>query len=173
MGSAEHVVLIGMMGSGKTTVGKLVAGRLGRPFRDSDDDIEAQTGRTVREIFERDGEAAFRVLESQVLADALASPAPLVIAAAGGVVLRPDNRRRLRDRAFTVWLRADPAVLATRVEAGDHRPLLADDPARVLQNLAEQRRPLYQEAADAVVDIDLLAPDEVADKVVAAMGGAP
>jgi len=157
------------MGSGKTTVGQIVAERLGRQVRDSDEDIEAQTGRTVREIFEHDGEAAFRALESQVLADALASTVPLVIAAAGGVVLLPENRTRLRDGAFTVWLRADPAVLVDRVGTGDHRPLLADDPARVLQNLSQQRRPLYQEAADAVVDIGMLTPEEVAEKVLAAM----
>ena len=157
-----------MMGSGKTTVGRIVADRLDRPFRDSDDDIETTTGRTVREIFETDGEAAFRVLESRVLADALSSPTPLVVAAAGGVVLLPENRHRLRDGAFTVWLRADPSILVDRVETGDHRPLLEDDPARVLRTLSEQRRPLYQEAADHVVDVEGLTPDEVADKVLAA-----
>ncbi|MGH2685970.1 MAG: shikimate kinase, partial [Actinomycetota bacterium] len=120
------------------------------------------------EIFEADGEAAFRVLESQVLADALASAAALVIAAAGGVVLLPENRRRLRDGAFTVWLRADPAILVERVETGNHRPLLGDDPARVLQNLSEQRRHLYAEAADHIIDVDGLTPVEVADKVLAA-----
>jgi len=172
-GVADHLVLIGMMGSGKTTVGKVLANRLDRPFRDSDDDIEAQTGRTVREIFEEDGEAAFRVLESQVLSDALASTAPLVIAAAGGVVLDPNNRRRLREGAFVVWLDADPNVLVIRVEEGDHRPLLTDDPDRVLRSLAEQRRPLYRETADAVLDIGMMAPDEVAERVLAAMPRPP
>jgi shikimate kinase len=168
--SAEHLVLIGMMGSGKSTVGRIVAARLGRPLRDSDDDIELSTGRTVREIFETDGEDVFRTLESQVLADALSSPTPLVIAAAGGVVLREENRVRLRDHACTVWLRAEPQVLAERVEPGDHRPLLADDPAGVLRKLSEERRHLYEEAADHVVDIDGLDPDAVAERVLAAYG---
>jgi shikimate kinase len=160
-----------MMGAGKSTVGRIVAARLGRPLRDSDDDIEAQTGRTVREIFETDGEAAFRAMEARALADALASSTPLVIAAAGGVVLRSENRARLRDHAFTVWLRADPSILVERVETGDHRPLLADDPASVLRRLADERRPLYEEAADHIVDVDGLTPDEVAGKVLAAVPG--
>ena len=82
-----HLVLVGMMGTGKTTVGTVLAQRLGRPLIDSDAEVEARTGRTVREIFETDGEAAYRALETEALVDALASPVPAVIAAAGGVVL--------------------------------------------------------------------------------------
>src|SRR3954469_21600548 len=100
-----------MMGSGKTTLGQALAARLGRPFLDSDEQVEAATGRTVREIFEVDGEAAYRVLESKVLCEALASGPPAVIAAAGGTVLSADNRAAMRASAEVVWLRADPAVL--------------------------------------------------------------
>ena len=112
-------MLVGMMGSGKTTVGRLVAQRLGRRFVDSDEQVEARAGRTVREIFEAEGEAAFRALEAGALAEALAAPEPAVVAAAGGVVLDPGNRRALREAATVVWLRAGPGVLASR--AGSRR----------------------------------------------------
>nr|MBA3303085.1 bifunctional shikimate kinase/3-dehydroquinate synthase [Acidimicrobiia bacterium] len=136
-----HLVLVGMMGSGKTSVGELVAERLGRKLVDSDAVIEARTGRTVREIFEADGEAAFRTLESEALAEALASPQPAVVAAAGGVVLDEANRELLRSGGGrrVVWLDADPSVLAARVEKGDHRPLLGDDPEAAMVRLADGR----------------------------------
>ena len=153
------------MGTGKTTVGRIVAERLGRPFVDSDEQVEARTGRTVREIFEADGEPTFRAEESAALAEALAAGEPTVVAAAGGVVLDPENRRRLREAGVVVWLRAAPDVLAGRVDGGSHRPLLADDPAGVLTRLADERAPLYKDVADAVVDVDGLTPAEVADRV--------
>jgi shikimate kinase len=162
----DHVVLVGMMGTGKTTVGRLVAERLGRPFVDSDEQVEVRTGRTVREIFESDGEAAFRREESEALAEALEAGEPAVVAAAGGVVLDPENRRRLRDAGLVVWLRADPALLVGRVGSATHRPLLADDPAGVLRRLAEERAPLYTEVSDEVIDVDHLGPDDVAQRIV-------
>jgi shikimate kinase len=164
----RHLVLVGMMGSGKTTVGRIVAERLGRAFFDSDEVIEARTGRTVREIFASEGEAAFRRLETQVLAEALARPEPSVIAAAGGTVLAAENRRAMRDGAQrVVWLRADPAALATRVAGGAHRPLLDDDPAGTLARLEAEREPLYGEVADAVIDTVDLRPNDVAERVLA------
>lgn len=167
----RHVVLIGMMGTGKTTVGRLLAERLGRPLVDSDAMIERQTGRTVREIFEADGEPAFRVLETAALVEALAVPTPLVIAAAGGVVLSAENRAALRAAdAVVVWLRAEPAVLAGRVGAADHRPLLDRDAELSLRRLLEARAPLYAEVADVVVDASLL-PATVVEAVVGAAGG--
>ncbi len=165
---AGHLVLVGMMGSGKTTVGTRLADRLGWPFIDSDAAVEARTGRTVREIFEAEGEAAYRGLESEVLTDALAREKPAVIAAAGGAVLDPTNRVRIRAGGLVVWLRADPAVLAGRVAGADHRPLLADDPAGVLARLAEARRALYGEVADVVVEVGGRSIDEVVDEVLAA-----
>jgi 5-deoxy-5-amino-3-dehydroquinate synthase len=164
---APHLVLVGMMGAGKTTVGRRVAALLGRPLLDSDQMIESRTGRTVREIFEADGEAAFRVLETAALVDALAEPEPLVIAAAGGVLLREENREALqRSFAKVVWLRADPAVLAQRATRGQHRPLLDDDPLAAMQRLLPEREPLYRAAADLVVDTDRLDPDTVAGRIV-------
>ena len=153
--TARHIVLVGMMGSGKTTVGRMLAARLSRPLLDSDEIIEQREGRTVRDIFSHDGEEAFRTIESEVLKESLASPGPSVIAAAGGVVLRPENRRALKESgARVVWLRADPAILAIRVKGGPHRPLLDDDPAGTLLRMYEQREPLYREVADAIVTVD-------------------
>ncbi len=147
-----HVVLVGMMGVGKSTVGRRLAAELGRPFSDSDLEIEARTGRTVREIFELDGEPAFRRLEAQVLADALASPEPTVVAAAGGVVLDPENRRRMTDAGTVVWLRAPVAVLVDRVAAGVHRPAVETDPEGTLSTMERDREELYAEVADVTLD---------------------
>jgi shikimate kinase len=163
-----HLVLVGMMGSGKTTVGRLLASRLDRPFFDSDQMVETRTGRTVREIFETDGEAAYRPLEADALLDALQSTDPAVIAAAGGVVLAPRNRDALREHASLVaWLRADPSLLVDRALRGDHRPLLDGDAATTLTRLYEERIPLYAEVADVVVNVDGLTPAQVADAVMA------
>ena len=159
--SNEHVVLVGLMGSGKTTVGRQVARRLDRPFIDSDAEVEAATGKTVREIFEDVGEAAFRRVETDVLVRALDSRPPAVIAAAGGVVLDPTNRRLLRERATVVWLRGRPETLARRVTRGAHRPLLDGDPAAALARMHADREHLYEEVADHVVDIDGCERDDV------------
>jgi shikimate kinase len=155
-----------MMGAGKTTVGRKLARALGRPFIDSDQQVEQRTGRTVREIFEADGEAAYRVLEADALAEALATTSPSIIAAAGGTVLREENRDRMRHAGTVVWLRADPAVLADRVRNGTHRPLLQDDPAAVLERLDAQRRALYEEVADHVVDTTGRPPEDVLAELV-------
>lgn len=153
------------MGAGKTTIGRRLSRRLGRPFLDSDQQIEMRTGRTVRQIFETDGEDAFRVIESDVLAEALATSSPSVIAAAGGTVLRETNRARMRAAGTVVWLRADPSVLEGRVRAGVHRPLLADDPAQVLRDLDAARRDLYAEVAHHMIDTAERTPDEIVDEL--------
>jgi shikimate kinase len=162
----QHVVLVGLMGSGKSTVARLLGERLGRPVVDSDAVIEASTGRTVREIFESDGEDAFRALETSVLQEALASPTPAVIAAAGGAVLRPENRTLLADPSIrVVWLVADPAVLVDRVRSGQHRPLLDGDAAGTLRRMHEAREPLYREVADQVVSSEGRSPNEVVEAI--------
>ena len=172
-GGPPHVVLVGMMAVGKTTVGRQVAEHLGRPFFDSDQMVEQRTGLTVREIFEAEGEPAYRVLETAVLMEALASPEPAVIAAAGGVVLAAANRAALGASGLTViWLRAPVAVLADRVAAAGgpgHRPLLDGDAPAALARLAEAREPLYREVADIVVDVDALPPEAVAARVLTAL----
>jgi shikimate kinase len=164
----RKVLLVGMMGAGKSVVGRLVASRLGWPHGDSDDQVQKTTGRTVAQIFAERGEAAFRSEESQVLAEAMTREGPLVLSVAGGAILAADNRRLLRGGGLVVWLRAEPATLARRVAAGNHRPLIAGDPLGRLTLLDAERRPLYQDLADVVIDVDHLNPGEVADKVVAA-----
>ena len=163
--TGRHVVLIGMMGAGKTTVGGRLARRLDRPFVDSDVQVEQRTARSVREIFETDGEAAYRALESEVLAAALASEEPAVIAAAGGTILDPNNRRRMKEFGTVVLLEAKPADLVGRVGGQDHRPLLRDDPEGALEEMDRVRRHLYEETADVVVDVSERGPDEVVQEI--------
>ncbi len=162
----HHLVLVGLMGTGKSSTGRLLAERLGRTLRDSDAEIEARTGRTVREIFADDGEPAFRALESEVLVAALQSTPPAVIAAAGGVVLSPVNRAALcAAKAKVVWLCADPALLVERVRTGKHRPALDGDAAAVLQAMHDTREPLYREVADMIVTVDGRSVIDVVDAV--------
>lgn len=154
---AGHVVLVGLMGSGKTTVGRRLATRLGREFIDADDALVEITDRTIPEIFAQEGENGFRTIEADVLEELLEHHEPRVIAAGGGVVLREENRVRLKaPEVTTVWLTASPAFLASRTSAKPHRPLLAGDepPREVFARLDAERSPLYREVADITVDIE-------------------
>ena len=164
-----RVLLIGMMGAGKSTTGHLLAARLGWPYLDSDDEILRATGRTVPEIWKADGEAAFRAQESRVLAAATSSDGPVVIGVAGGAVLDPENRSRVQQAGLVVWLRADVAVLAPRVGDGAGRPLLEGDAAEAIRRLAAARAPVYAELADLTFDVDQLSPAQVVDRIVAAV----
>lgn len=167
----SHIVLVGMMGAGKSSVGRILSRRLGRELLDSDEMIEARTGRTVREIWEADGEPAFRELETEVLCDAIASDAPAIIAAAGGVVLSEANRSVLKGTdAHVVWLLADVDLLLDRVKAGMHRPLLDEDPEGTLRRMYEERSDLYQEVADAIVSVDNRSINDVAGAVLRCAG---
>ncbi len=163
----QHLVLVGLMGAGKTTVGEQCAARLGRPFVDTDRLVEASTGLTIAEIFDQRGEAAFRELERDVVADACASPTPLVIACGGGAVLDADNRRRLRATGLVVWLQASPAELGTRVASATDRPLLRGgaSAAATLERLTELRAPAYTAVAHATVDTDGRTVDDVTNRV--------
>ena len=151
--TARHLVLVGLMGAGKTTVGERCAEKLGRPFVDTDDLIEATAQLSVADIFDQFGEAHFRELERQAVADVAASPTPLVIACGGGAVLDADSRRVLRANGVVVWLQAPPSVLGERVAGNRARPLLHDGtPVDTLERLALTRAPAYEAAAHAVVD---------------------
>jgi len=150
--SSAHIVLIGMMGVGKSTVGRRVAKELSRPFVDSDDEVMSRTGRAVTEIFATDGEPAFRAIEADAMADLLRSPIPSVIAAAGGSVLSETTRSALRESGTVVWMRAPVDVLVGRTSRGTHRPALANDPRATLTQMESDRASLYSEVADVTVD---------------------
>jgi shikimate kinase len=161
-----------MMGSGKSTIGPLLARRSGRRYVDSDREIERRTGLTVADLFAERGEPAAREVEHQVLTAALADARPSVIGTGGGVVTRAAGREALRRRAFVVWLRAQPETLARRVGGGEGRPLLAGtDVLHTLGRLSRERRPLYEEVADVTIDVDVLAPEGVVSQALAL--GAP
>ena len=162
----QHLVLVGLTGSGKTTIGRLAAERLARPFVDTDAMIEQRTGRTVRSIFAEDGEVAFRDLETSVLAEAIGATEPSVIAAAGGAVVREVNREALRaSQARVVWLCGGPSVVSDRVRSGGHRPLLDKDPDAMLNKMWSERESLYREVADAIVGIEGRSVHEVLEAV--------
>jgi shikimate kinase len=165
----RHLVLIGLMGAGKTTVGRECARRLGRPFVDTDDEVTRIAHATVDRIFAEAGEAEFRRLEHDVVADVCASPEPLVVACGGGAVLDPENRRALRSSGIVVWLRAPANTLVARVGDGATRPLLRDDPAGALARLERLREPAYEAAAHVEVDTDGVDVDTVAENVLAAL----
>ena len=154
---ARHVVLVGLMGSGKTTVGRRLAARLERHFVDADAALEAIADRPIAEIFDHDGEAAFRALEADTFEELLEHHEPCVIASGGGLVLGEANRARLRRPDVTVvHLDAGPAFLASRVEGKTHRPLIngPESALAILTRLHHERAPLYAEVADLTVSVE-------------------
>jgi shikimate kinase len=161
----RHLVLIGLMGAGKTTVGRRCAQRLERDFVDTDDVAVHLAGMPIEDLWAAGGEAAFRAAERDALAEVCRSPVPLVIASGGGTVVDADNRRRLRDAGFVVWLRAPAAVLADRVGDGDDRPLLRGDSRANLERLLALREPAYTAAADATVDTEGRGVEDVVEAV--------
>lgn len=172
--TGPHLVLVGLMGAGKTSVGELCAARLHRAFVDTDRLVETAAGMTVADIFTVYDEGRFRALEREAVTDACASPVPAVIACGGGAVLHADNRRRLQSAGLVVWLQAPPQVLADRVGRGPartERPLLAGAAAATLERLARVRADAYAAAADVVVDTTDRGIGEVADAVVEAYEG--
>jgi len=168
----RHLYLVGNMGSGKTTVGRLVAQRLQLPFYDLDQQIEQATGQTIANLFAQRGEQAFRELECDMLTQTIFVPRG-VIATGGGVVLNERNRRLMRHRGWVIYLRASPETLWQRLQHTTDRPLLRTElPYETLQAIAQAREPLYQEA-DWVIDTDALCPEEVADAIVRVLKPTP
>lgn len=166
------IVLVGMMGAGKTAVGKAMAGRLDVPFRDTDEALEAAANRTIAEIFERDGEAFFRDRETEVLARLL-SEAPSVLSTGGGAFMSERNRDLIDQKAISVWLKADLDLLWSRVKHKTTRPLLrTENPRQTLQEIARTREPVYAKAAMIVDAEDDLSIEDMADKVIGSLSHA-
>lgn len=148
----SNIFLVGLMGAGKTTVGRALARRMGKSFVDSDHEIEARTGVKVQTIFEIEGEPGFRAREAQII-DELSARDGIVLGTGGGAVLLAENRAVLSARGFVVYLRAQPRDLWMRTRNDRGRPLLQTaDPLERLQQLYKVRDPLYREVADIVVD---------------------
>ena len=149
----RSIVLIGLTGSGKTTVGRRLSKHLNCAFVDTDEVVSASTGLSVREIFEQQGESAFRDHEIRAMEVIFADSTPRVIAAAAGVVLAERNRQIIRNSiSFVVWLDAEPSNLLKRVSGGGHRPLLDGDALAALTAMNATRRDLYAKLADVRVD---------------------
>ena len=147
------IALVGLMGVGKSTVGRRLAQRIDFPFVDGDEAIEAAARMTVSDIFGQLGEAEFRAGEARVMRRLLDGP-PIVLATGGGAVLNPGTRALMKERATTVWLRAELPIVAARVQRRDTRPLLrGKDPLEALSAMAQVRYPVYAEAADVTVDV--------------------
>ncbi len=166
---AGHLWLIGMMGSGKSTVGRLVAARRGARFTDTDDEVTERAGCSVEELWQRDGEETFRDMEAAAVDRLAAADDAAVIATGGGAVLRPGNVASMRRTGTVVWLVADPPALAARVGGGAARPLLAGAPAeRRLAEILAARVDAYSAAAHVVISTDGRDAAEVAGDVEAA-----
>jgi shikimate kinase len=149
----DLIVLIGMPGCGKSTIGRQLARMRQFPFVDSDHEIERYLGCSIREFFEREGEAAFRDIESRVLRELVEAAEPRVLATGGGAVLRPANRQVMRGGATVVYLKATPDDLARRLHRDTSRPLLqVADPRQRLRDLFAERDPLYRETAHLTID---------------------
>jgi shikimate kinase len=162
------VALVGLMGAGKSAIGKRLALRLGLPFVDADDEIERAAGCSIAEFFEKYGEQEFRAGERRVIARLL-DETPHVLSTGGGAYMDPETRALMRAKALTVWLRAELDVLFERVKKRAHRPLLRQgDPREILDRLMQQRYPVYAEA-DIVVDSTAQPADRTTEQVIDAL----
>jgi len=164
----RSIVLVGLMGAGKSSIGRRLGQRQGCPFVDADKEIEKAAGCSIEEIFERHGEAAFRDGERRVIARLLGNP-PQVLATGGGAFMDPRTRAAVRQHGISVWLRADLDLLVRRTGRRNNRPLLKGKDRRViLQDLIDERYPVYAEA-DVAVDIDDSPPEVTTGRVAAAI----
>ena len=165
--ASKMIVLIGLMGSGKTTVGRALASRLNLVFRDSDEAVEKTAKTSVREIFENQGEEIFRKLESQALIDLCDARTSIVLAVAGGAIIAQSNRDLLQKNAqCIVWLDAPTPTLISRTGRGKHRPLLDGDPVGSLNKMRLDREPLYQQLATHHLVTQSLTIDEVVERII-------
>jgi shikimate kinase len=165
----KTIVLVGMMGAGKTAVGRTLAAQLGVPFLDSDHEIEAAADRSIAEIFERDGEPFFRQKESQVI-ERLLDGTPGVLSTGGGAYMSDVNRQMITEKGVAIWLDADIEVLWERVRNKDTRPLLrTDNPKQTLTDLFNARVPIYQLADLSVKSAGGISLEEMGRRVQAAL----
>lgn len=171
-GRAARIWLVGMMGSGKSTVGAALAELLGWEALDTDTLIERDAGEHIAELWRREGEAAFRAKEAEVIARVAAGDDRRVVSVGGGAVLHPGNRAQIGASGLVVWLRADPATLLSRVGSGAERPALGGDPRATLARIDADRRPFYRQVADLVVDVDGVAPADAAQTIISSAEGA-
>ena len=163
------IILVGLMGAGKSAIGRRLASRLGMSFVDADDEIERAAGCSISDIFELHGEAAFRDGERRVIARLLARP-PHVLATGGGAFMDPETRATIRECGISVWLRADLDLLVSRVSRRNDRPLLAGgDPCAILRRLMDERHPIYAEA-DVVVESRDGPHEQTVEAVLGALG---
>jgi shikimate kinase len=161
----RSVVLVGMMGAGKSSVGRRLAGRLGIPFIDADAEIEKAAGMTVAEIFSRHGEGYFRAGETRVIARLLEA-GPQVLATGGGAFMNPETRATIRSKGISIWLRATIEVLTRRVKRRGDRPLLKTaDPVETLRRLMDERHPVYAEA-DLTVESRDVPHDTIVEEII-------
>lgn len=164
----RSVVLVGLMGCGKSSVGRRLAQRLGLPFVDADDEIEAAAGKSINEIFADHGESYFRDGERKVIARLLAQ-GPQVLATGGGAFMNAETRAAIRSAGVSVWLKAELPVLMRRVSKRSNRPLLkVQDPEKVMRDLMDKRYPVYQEADVTVLSREV-SHDIVAAEVLSAL----
>ena len=158
----RNIILIGFMGTGKSTIGRILAQNLGYPLIDTDQTIEAEQNCTISEIFEKSGEEAFRNIESDALRS-LTNHTRHIISTGGGVIGRPENRQILRQIGYVVWLSASPKEIHKRTSRNNNRPLLNQkDPEGFIRTLLEKRTPHYKETAHLKIETDQLNFDEVA-----------
>jgi shikimate kinase len=164
----RSVVLVGMMGAGKSTIGRRMAARLRLPFVDADNEIEAAAGMSIPDIFEVHGEPHFRDGEARVIARLLEG-GPILLATGGGAFLRDDTRARIRDKAISVWLKAEADVILRRVRRRENRPLLkTPDPAATIARLIEARHPFYAQT-DITLDSRDVPHEKIVDEGIAAL----
>jgi len=162
----RSLVLVGMMGAGKSAIGRRLGARIGLPFVDADTEIETRAGMTIADYFDKYGEAAFRAGEVRVIGRLL-DQGPQVLATGGGAFMNPETRAAIRAKAVSIWLKADFDVLYRRIKRRTDRPLLKGrDPAEVLKRLLAERDPIYAQADETILSRDV-AHDVIVDEIIA------
>lgn len=164
---ACRVLLIGMMGSGKSTIGRILAEATGWPYVDNDELVRRSTGTTARQIVAEDGEADMRSAEADALTLGVEVAAPAIVGVAAGTILDDSNRHRLRTGGVVVWLRADAPILEARAMGADHRPFLERGGGAWIRDAIAERDPLYASVADIVIDTGTMPPETSAAEILA------